>query len=181
MIVRTSQLGNFVIAHTDAARARVEFAYEVDRDGVQVEPRQVALAPQKGFLTSGDLVHDWSIVRTEVAVGDEFGFLPLRPVDHAGIGFVNIVGHPGGRMKQLSLYNNLLESYTSDRVIYTTETDDGSSGSPVFDSDWRVVAMHNGVQHPFELTKLRRVVRNAGININRIIEQAGLIGETERP
>jgi V8-like Glu-specific endopeptidase len=65
-------------------------------------------------------------------------------------------------------------------VLYTTETMEGSSGSPVFDSQWRVVAMHNGWQKVFERNMVRRVTRNAGININRIIERAGEFGGSER-
>lgn len=65
-----------------------------------------------------------------------------------------------------------MHHFNDDRILYTTETANGSSGSPVFDSEWRVVGLHNGWREHYELTKLRRVIRNAGININRIIQRA---------
>ena len=102
---------------TTAARATAEFNYEVDVSGAQTEPERVRLAPERGFRTSGTLLHDWTIVRTEHPVSDKYGYLHLEPIDHSAIVFVNIIGHPDGRMKQVSLYNNLVERYDPDRVL----------------------------------------------------------------
>lgn len=156
-----------------AATATILFNYEADEHGAQLEAEEVRLDPGRGFQTSGSKVYDWTIVRTDGRVGDTYGYLNLTAVDAAGLDFVNIVGHPNGQLKQISLYDNLVERVDAARVLYTTETADGSSGSPVFDSQWRVVAMHNGWQQVFQRTMLRRVTRNAGININRIVERAG--------
>ncbi|HYO44283.1 MAG TPA: trypsin-like peptidase domain-containing protein, partial [Candidatus Limnocylindrales bacterium] len=60
---------------------------------------------------------------------------------------VNIVQHPGGRAKQVALRNNLVSGTTADTIRYFTDTDYGSSGSPVCDDLWRVVALHRGSRH----------------------------------
>lgn len=58
---------------------------------------------------------------------------------------LHIVGHPRARPMQLSYAspaNGKLTSYNS-RIRYTTNTEGGSSGSPVFNKDWRIVALHH--------------------------------------
>jgi V8-like Glu-specific endopeptidase len=57
--------------------------------------------------------------------------------------FVNIIQHPGGGPKQIALYHNVVVSANVDRVQYLTDTMPGSSGSPVFDSAWQLVAIHH--------------------------------------
>lgn len=57
---------------------------------------------------------------------------------------VFIVQHPGGGPKQIAMSGNIVE-YVDDRVVqYTTDTLPGSSGAPVFDWQWRLIALHHG-------------------------------------
>jgi hypothetical protein len=86
--------------------------------------------------------------------------LPLAgrlPVLH-GKARVFIIGYPGGRDLALSLQDNKLVGYEGPPngkpqtpgvrlVHYRTPTEEGSSGSPVFDAEgsWEVVALHHGV------------------------------------
>lgn len=55
---------------------------------------------------------------------------------------VNIVQHPLGLEKKIALRNNLIRDITETEMQYFTDTQGGSSGSPVFDDTWRVVALH---------------------------------------
>lgn len=55
---------------------------------------------------------------------------------------VNIIQHPGGNAKKLGIRNNLAHKIDDFELSYFTDTQGGSSGSPVCDDRWRVVALH---------------------------------------
>jgi endonuclease G, mitochondrial len=57
---------------------------------------------------------------------------------------VNIVQHPRGKAKRVAFRNNLVSAADDITIRYLADTDQGSSGSPVCDDRWRVVALHRG-------------------------------------
>jgi V8-like Glu-specific endopeptidase len=56
---------------------------------------------------------------------------------------VVIVQHPQGGPKQIALTANQVVNVYEHRLQYTTDTLSGSSGSPVFNDDWEVIAIHH--------------------------------------
>ncbi len=54
----------------------------------------------------------------------------------------NILQYPQGQALQVALRYNEVLQVESKRVYYVTDTDAGSSGAPVFDDEWRVIALH---------------------------------------
>ncbi|MEV0803211.1 serine protease [Kribbella sp. NPDC050281] len=62
-----------------------------------------------------------------------------------------LIGHPSGwDTPQFSLQDNLLIDYDDTMVHYRSPTEPGSSGSPVFDSTWSLIAVHHagGLETP---------------------------------
>jgi hypothetical protein len=57
-----------------------------------------------------------------------------------------VIGHPRGSGLQISLHDSVLLDIDDDERLlhYRTPTDPGSSGSPVFNSRWEVIAVHHG-------------------------------------
>jgi V8-like Glu-specific endopeptidase/tetratricopeptide (TPR) repeat protein len=55
-----------------------------------------------------------------------------------------IIGHPGGNEQlQFSVQDNLLLDLDDTRLHYRSPTEPGSSGSPVFDGQWKVIGLHH--------------------------------------
>jgi trypsin-like peptidase/tetratricopeptide repeat protein len=100
---------------------------------------------------------------------------PIAPglPDRDGKRRVYVVGHPQGGGVSFSLHDNLLLDWDQRLVHYRTPTEPGSSGSPVFDDQWRLIAIHhaggsdmrrlNGKPGTYEA--------NEGINISAIVEE----------
>ena len=55
----------------------------------------------------------------------------------------NVIGHPSGRRKEIAVRNNRLLDQLPDFLHYETDTEPGNSGSPVFNDQWEVVALHH--------------------------------------
>jgi endonuclease G len=60
---------------------------------------------------------------------------------------VNIIQHPQGKSKRVAFRNNLVTAADTELIRYFTDTDFGSSGSPVCDDNWQVVALHRGAKY----------------------------------
>jgi endonuclease G len=73
------------------------------------------------------------------------GFLPLTGHDGSILEgeYVAIVQHPLGSTKKLAMRNNRVIDVFGDFVHYTTDTDPGASGAPVFNDYWQTVAIHH--------------------------------------
>jgi V8-like Glu-specific endopeptidase len=68
----------------------------------------------------------------------------LPPLDGSPPPRAFIVGHPSGRMLPMfSIQDNLMLDYDGTRVHYRAPTEPGSSGSPVFDRRWKLIALHH--------------------------------------
>lgn len=139
-----------------ASRSLAEFDYELDQNFVERRGRIFPFAPITAFYTSAEL--DFTIVAISpmghdgTPIGD-FGVLRLIPESGKGIPgeYVSIVQHPGGATKQVVVRENKIITLDEARfpgighqfIHYTADTERGSSGSPVFNDQWDVVAIHH--------------------------------------
>jgi endonuclease G, mitochondrial len=132
-----------------AERSEVHFAHERDLYGEQVPYASFALLPQKLFHADQKL--DFAVVAVAPeSINDHrqlslFGYLPLvgatgKVTDGE---WLSIIQHPNGELKQLCVRENKLLKRDDDVLWYSTDTVPGSSGSPVVNNDWFVVALHH--------------------------------------
>jgi hypothetical protein len=56
---------------------------------------------------------------------------------------VYVIGYPGGGSLSISLQDNVLLGYNDKLVHYRAPTEGGSSGSPVFNRKWELIALHH--------------------------------------
>ncbi|WP_019012192.1 endonuclease [Deinococcus aquatilis] len=140
---RTILTNHHVLQDFAAARTSViEFDYERRPDQTIRTPVTLALDPATLFLTSEALDYSLVAVQGETAA---FGWLPLfGSSDKDLIGeALSIIQHPSGEPKQVALRENRLVDRLPDYLHYETDTAPGSSGSPVFNDAWEVVALHH--------------------------------------
>jgi len=134
---------NHVIGSEEEAHgAEFWFNYELDSAG---KPRETVLV-KAGALLHNHRELDYSLV--ELADPPDFGPpLRLRPPVPNNDQRVSIIQHPGGHLKKISMQNNFV-AYSDRQVIqYTTATTKGSSGSPVFNDAFEVIAIHTKRRH----------------------------------
>lgn len=55
---------------------------------------------------------------------------------------IHMTQHPGGRPKEIVIFNNHLVNVYENFLEYTTDAEPGSSGSPLFNTSWQVVGLH---------------------------------------
>ena len=137
----------------DAKRSIAEFNYQLTESGVPLPVERFDLSPDVFFVTDKDL--DFALVAVEPhsAAGTpltSFGYCPLIAAEGKIIvrDPVNIVQHPKGELKQIAIRNNTLLDLPEDPGLdnfahYETDTEQGSSGSPVFNDQWEVIALHH--------------------------------------
>lgn len=76
--------------------------------------------------------------------GSKYGFIPLRPTVSYPEGLrLNIIQHPQGRKKEVVVQQNKLTDVHTNVIHYFSDTDYGSSGSPVFNNTWDLMALHH--------------------------------------
>jgi endonuclease G len=143
---------NHVLPTEEVAEAAgVRFGYQQQESGDVVGVKKVTVDPARFFVTSPTAHLDYTVVAlgpmpgTTDAPGDVLG--TLRLVGATGKILegepINIIQHPAGRPKEIAFRNNQLIKLVDDDVMtYSTDTDRGSSGAPVLNDQWELVALH---------------------------------------
>jgi serine/threonine protein kinase/V8-like Glu-specific endopeptidase len=191
-----------------AALSLIEFDYVRRFDTGFGATQLFRLLPGEFFLTSvthDDLNLDYTIVAVEPvgSQGEELagrGFISLvsRRADMTVLEWANIIQHPGGEPQQVALRDNKVVKSLDHFIHYEADTQPGSSGSPVFNDQWQLVALHhsgvpdevrpkvyrlrNGdewdarllLPHPQQLRMWAKVnwISNEGVRISSIIADA---------
>jgi V8-like Glu-specific endopeptidase len=172
---------NHVIRSLDeGANSSVRFNYELDHSGRLRQPEQFACRPDIVFYTSVPL--DFTIIGIEGNPGEKYGFIPLDATHPIRVGSrVNILQHPMGQHKQIACTDNQVMAVGPQVIQYLTDTMPGSSGAPVFNDNWQIVALHHSGGWIPEPNSRSTHFRNEGIRIAAIINDLIEAGLAQRP
>ncbi|MDX2265843.1 MAG: DNA/RNA non-specific endonuclease [Hyphomicrobiales bacterium] len=123
-------------------RPRRSHTYELDPDNVYFADEELdfAVVAIKPRSLSGAPIGDYGYIRVFLETGK------IREGEYA-----NVIQHPSGRQKEISVRNNRIVVLNPDGtapdaennfLYYEADTEGGSSGSPVFNDQWYLVALH---------------------------------------
>lgn len=181
---RLFMTNNHVIADAqNAASTSIQFNYQLDIDDVPAAVTEFRLDPATFFWTSDETELDVSLI----AVGSrtagagklaEFGWTALSSAKdkHAEGDHVTIIEHPDADYKQIALRENRVigRGKKGITLYYAADTMHGSSGSPVFNDQFNLVALHHagGGHNDTELEDGKPVPEdcNEGIRISAIVD-----------
>jgi endonuclease G, mitochondrial len=162
-----------------AATSKVEFNYQDGIDGKMLAVTTFSFDPERFFLADEAL--DFAIVAVRATDTDlaPFGFNRLTESEGKALlgEFVTIVQHPRGGKKQVALRENRIVDGQQRFVHYTTDTEPGSSGSPVFNDQWEVLALHHASVKATDHPEFGNVV-NEGVRVSAII---GMVRDSRLP
>jgi V8-like Glu-specific endopeptidase len=159
---------NHVIASREQAeQTEYTFNYELNINGKECDIQTTQALPGGAFHTNAEL--DYTVVSLKDL--PPFGSpLILKSKQVRRDDRVAIIQHPGGHLKKISMQNNFVAYADANVVQYTTSTLPGSSGSPVFDDEFKVVAIHHSGGDLTEPSTGRRYLRNAGTSMIAVLK-----------
>ena len=205
-----------------AENAAAQFDYEINYRNRAMDPVRFNFKPDLLFYANKGL--DFALVAVEAIDAetgqrtlDEFGYLPLDGAEgKIEIGKpINIIQHPNAETKQAVFHDAVLKDLPANDLPadahysggpkdiaahYSADTKQGSSGSPVLNAEWEVIALHHSAVAIARDGKLRMNdgdyldpdvisagkkdgdvdwIANEGIRISRIIKHLQDIADTQ--
>jgi endonuclease G len=133
---------------SDANGYGANFNYYEDERGLNAGS-YFELDPHSFFISDKDFDFAIVAVKTKGLGGESLaGLGQIRLIEATGKiltgAALNIVQHPNGGPRQFAFTNNrLLDILGTGFLHYETDTDKGSSGSPVCNIDWELVGLHH--------------------------------------
>lgn len=157
---------------------RIQFNFQNDLTGALLAVEEFDLDGDSFFLTSPETQLDYTLIRVKpadgglpgapsVVPGMKWGTITLVDGLIPAIGqMMNVIQHPDGRPKEIVLHQNEVTAVFPNVVHYRADTEPGSSGSPVFNNQWELIALHHagGKQ-----AASGEWLSNEGIRLDRII------------
>ena len=172
-----------------AGASRVEFDFQESVDGKLLSSIYANFDPATFFITDKALDYTLVALSGDLRKVAPFGWNGLSAEEGKVIAgeYVSIIQHPSGERKQIAIRENQIIDVLESFLHYRTDTSPGSSGSPVFNDQWEIVALHHsGVPSKDSqgriLTKDGKVwtkqmgvtqihwVANEGVRISRILK-----------
>ena len=132
-----------VATDEDAKVCQVRLGYCRDETG-QIKQGEVYRV-RKLVRHSPENELDYAVLEIEDMPGNNpaIGYMKLKPMKIAQQNRVYIIQHPQGEPQKVVLQENRVTYVSQRRVQYLTNTQKGSSGSPVCNENWEVMALHH--------------------------------------
>lgn len=135
----------------DVKDSEVEFYYELDVYGREQQPVVFKFKENDFFFSYKEYDYCFiAVAPTDISNKTSLGSLGYFYLDpeqgklgEEGKEKLNIIHHPEGMRKQLSIRENRYLKKLSNTIWYETDTAQGSSGSPVMNDQWQIVALHH--------------------------------------
>ncbi|MBD2115207.1 MULTISPECIES: trypsin-like peptidase domain-containing protein [Cyanophyceae] len=130
-----------------AQTAQFEFGYVSTPFGEPRRTQQLTVAGQTPVVAASPIAQlDYALIR--LSPGTNFAVKPVPLNATAQLkprSPLNILQHPEGEALKVSLSNNGVVKTNEPKglVLYVNPTKQGASGSPCFDDDWHLVALHH--------------------------------------
>jgi V8-like Glu-specific endopeptidase len=146
---RLLMTNHHVLENASSARSSLaEFNYQRRNDGTLLPSSVFQLDPDTFFYSNQDLDYAVVAVRASDATGralSDFGNNLLSEDEGKAIAaqWGNIIQHPSGEPKQVSLRENQIIDVLTNFLHYKTDTAPGSSGAAVFNDRWEIFALHH--------------------------------------
>lgn len=151
-----------------AAKVQVDFGFDVDANGSSTKVTSLAA---DAATIKGEKADDWAVIKVENMAEDwpalSLGGVPVPKVGERAF----ILQHPRGQKKRLGFVRNTISDVEDGVIRYLTDTQPGSSGSPVFDPQGRLIAVHHAGGRPSQVAGKPPVAKNEGVRISRVIER----------
>lgn len=128
-----------------AGASRVEMDFQENVDGRLLTSTFFSFDPATFFATDKGLDFTLVALKGDPAKGKPFGWNGLSAAEGKVIvgEYVSIIQHPSGERKQIAIRENRIVDVLESFLHYQTDTSPGSSGSPVFNDQWEIVALHH--------------------------------------
>jgi S1-C subfamily serine protease len=151
--------------HKVGTSVHADFGFDIDEAGKALN---VTTLIGDVATIAGDAADDWAVVKVAgmdaawpiIDISDAPAPRPGDPT--------YILQHPSGQRKRLGYVRNMISDVTDTVVHYLTDTEPGSSGSPVFDKSGRCIALHHAGGQPTEVMGKPPVSKNEGVRISRV-------------
>jgi S1-C subfamily serine protease len=151
----------------EAARATFTFNYQIDRTRTATPATSASARVGGAFYSDVGL----DVTVCEIEMPDvAFEPLVLRPEIAVRNKRVAIIQHPGGHYKKISMQNNFVAYADAREIRYTTSTEPGSSGSPVFNDMFEVIGVHRAGGPFTDPETGQQQVRNQGMSAIAILD-----------
>lgn len=141
---------NHVVNNKNLARRMIaEFEYEKNNKGAIGTSYFFKLNPEVFFITNSQL--DYTVVALEPIASNDpekhiksYGYNKLALSSNRVLEgeTVSIIQHPMGLPKMIAIRENRVVELKAPHIHYTTDTQQGSSGSLVANDQWEIVALH---------------------------------------